>query len=76
MDPQYHPLIAKLAAWEFSFPESGIEAEFLGAIECLNQLSQEKLRQYLIQKAKKTSLNESEKQKLTSLLKNKFSEVE
>jgi len=72
IDTKYHPSIAKLAAWEPPFPESGIEAEFLGAIERLNQLNQEQLRQHLIQKAKKTSLSDLEKQKLNNLLKNKI----
>jgi hypothetical protein len=63
--------IQTLASWEFLFPESGINAEFLGAIDNLiAQAKQAKITQ-LLEKGNSQSLSEHEQDQLKKMLANK-----
>lgn len=66
--PEEKAWIAKLAAYQFPIPESGIEAEFLGAISRLKEHYTKQQLQQLISKAKLTELSPVEKQQLQALL--------
>jgi DNA primase len=63
--------IQTLASWEFLFPESGINAEFLGAIDNLiAQAKQAKITQ-LLEKGNHQSLSGDEQDQLKKMLANK-----
>ncbi len=63
--------IQTLASWEFLFPESGINAEFLGAIDNLiAQAKQAKITQ-LLEKGNSQSLSGHEQDQLKKMLANK-----
>lgn len=64
-------LLAKLALWEHTIPENGIQQEFLGAIKKLNQLAQEQVIEHLLTKAAQTGLTQEEKHALSHLINSK-----
>jgi DNA primase len=66
-------ILQNLASWEFLFPESGISAEFLGAINNLiAQAKQAKITQ-LLQKESSQGLNAAEKDQLNKMFIDKCS---
>lgn len=60
--------LAQLAAWEFNFPESGIEAELIGALERTQAISHKQKIAQLIEKSKQSGLSTEERQLLQQLL--------
>ena len=63
--------IARLTAIEFPLTESGLTAEFIGALKRLEELNRNQQLEALIQKAKSTELSVTEKQTLSQLLSDK-----
>jgi DNA primase len=61
-------VLVKLAQLEHMIPETGIEAEFIGAIKQLRQLANTKIIDDLLNKAALTGLSSEEKQTLTNLI--------
>jgi DNA primase len=74
-NPEERQTIAKLAAYQLPIPETGVEAEFLGAIARLKERRTKQQLQQLINKAKSVELNLEEKQQLQSLLRNKVDQL-
>lgn len=60
--------IAEMAAIEFPFDHEGLQTEFQGAMQRLNELYIKKETDYLIKKAKTSSLTDEEKKILQNLL--------
>jgi len=67
-------MIASLAAVEFPLTESGLLAEFKGALARLQELAIKQQLESLIQKAKSTPLSPEEKQILSDLFASKSDE--
>lgn len=65
--------VATLAAVEFPLTESGLAAEFQGALERLREYAAKQELEALIHKAKSTELSTQEKQTLSQLLADKSS---
>jgi hypothetical protein len=63
--------IAKLASKELIIPDSGINDEYEGAISCLIQQGLGQKIRILVDKAKQTALNDTEKKELQLLLEGK-----
>jgi DNA primase len=61
-------VLVKLAQLEHMVPETGIEAEFAGAIKLLRQLANARTIDELLNKAALTGLSSEEKQTLTTLI--------
>lgn len=60
--------LAKIAQRQLLIPDSGIEAEFLGAIECLHAMWLEQRTDQLLNKSQLGSLTSEEKRELQQLL--------
>ena len=63
--------LAKITAYPSHIPEAGIQHEFQGALDRIQEQHRAQQLSTLIEKAKQTSLNEEEKQLLQLLLANK-----
>ncbi len=70
-DKPSEKIIYTMVNMDFYIPESGIEAEFSGALERLLQLSNETALNQLVDKEKAQGLDDSEKEQLKKLLKKK-----
>lgn len=70
-DREDAPVLAKLACLELAVPKEGMEAEFLGAINRLRQLSHEQAITRLLNKAKAAPLTGEEKALLNELISSK-----
>ncbi len=65
------PFIAKLALWEHSVPEMGVEQEFLGALRQINTLAYDNEINRLLAKAANEGLSDDEKTELTTWISRK-----
>lgn len=72
-DSPHEATLWKLAAWEHAVPESGMEAEFQGALAWMERLLDEKRLQYLNEKLEQGSLTEAELREWQALLARKHS---
>jgi DNA primase len=59
-DSPHEAALWKLAAWEHAVPESGMEAEFKGALGWMERLLDEKRLQYLDERLRQGTLTEAE----------------
>lgn len=67
-DSPHEATLWKLAAWEHAVPESGLEAEFRGALTWMERLLDEKRLQYLDKKLQQGALTETELHEWQALL--------
>ena len=67
-NPTEQALIARLAAKELAFPREGYEHEFLDTLKVLSQQNLKRRINLLINKAKKSTLDQDEKKLLAELL--------
>jgi DNA primase len=67
-DSVHEAALWKLAAWEHAVPESGMEAEFKGALEWMERLRDEKRLQYLDEQLRQGALTEAELQEWQALV--------
>lgn len=65
--PEDQQLLAALASRPLSIPKEGMAVELLGAIQRIREQNHNQLAQSLIEKAKKSALNDEEKKLLQSL---------
>jgi len=63
--------IKALASWEFLFPESGVTAQFLDAIETVLKQAKTAQVNYLLEKSQQQSLSVDEKNQLNAILNHK-----
>lgn len=67
-DREEYKLLAQLAMWELNMPEEGIEHEFVGIIQRLQQRNREKMIETLLQKANLDKLSAEERVLLQNLI--------
>ncbi len=67
-DHQDYTVLAKLACWEHTLPEDGIEAEFMGALQRIRISGHEEQIEALLAKASLGTLSDTEKSQLQQLI--------